>query len=94
MPPKVSASKQKRLAEKAARQSAKGSSIATGSTPPDSTISSEASTPITNLSANTSKDDLSSMAKLRIATDRCAYIPALILCSPNLKPPTGVQLVY
>ncbi|KAL5532134.1 ARB1 [Sanghuangporus sanghuang] len=74
MAPKVSASKQKRLAEKVARQSAKGSSsgTATGSTPPDSTISSEASTPMTNLSANTSKDDLSSMAKLRIATDRSA----------------------
>ncbi|KAL5504807.1 ARB1 [Sanghuangporus vaninii] len=74
MAPKVSASKQKRLAEKVARQSAKGSSsgTATASTPPDSTISSEASTPMTSLSANTSKDDLSSMAKLRIATDRSA----------------------
>ncbi|KAI3603725.1 atp-binding cassette transporter [Moniliophthora roreri] len=64
-----SASKQKRLAEKAAKQAAKanGSSTAT-STPTGST----AGTPLTNTSAATSQEDLSSMAKLQIATERSA----------------------
>ncbi|KAG8937096.1 hypothetical protein FRC03_007797 [Tulasnella sp. 419] len=69
-----SASKQKRLAEKAAKgASKKGSSAAdTASTPLDSNSAagSSAATPIT--SAHASTDDLTSMAKLAIATDRSA----------------------
>ncbi|EJD07766.1 P-loop containing nucleoside triphosphate hydrolase protein [Fomitiporia mediterranea MF3/22] len=71
MAPKVSASKAKRLAQKVAIQNAKGSTTA-GSTPPGSNLGSEASTPITSLSAAASSDDLTSMAKLQIATDRSA----------------------
>lgn len=73
MPP--SASKQKRLAEKAAKKAAQvggadGSTNTGTSTPTGS--GSVASTPMTSLSANTSTNDLSSMAKLQIATDRSA----------------------
>lgn len=71
MPPKVSASKAKRLAEKAAKQAARGSTT-TGSAE-GSTFGSEASTPMTSLSAAASNEDLSAMAKLQLATDRCAY---------------------
>jgi ATP-binding cassette subfamily F protein 2 len=74
MPP--SASKQKRLAEKAAKQAAKsntvGSSV-TSSTPPGSTNGgSSINTPMSSLSAATSQEDLTSMAKLQIATERSA----------------------
>ncbi|KAJ9115953.1 hypothetical protein QFC22_005096 [Naganishia vaughanmartiniae] len=68
-----SASKQKRLAEKAAKASARGSSSVTASTDV-----SGAGTPMTNLSANGSTDDLGvesaqkAMAKLSTATDRSA----------------------
>ncbi|BGP29538.1 ABC transporter ATP-binding protein arb1 [Rhodotorula toruloides] len=63
----VSASKQKRLEAKAAKASAKGDSVA--SSTKGSRTGSKASTPLTS-SANGSVEDLSSMAKLRIATDR------------------------
>ncbi|TFK47047.1 P-loop containing nucleoside triphosphate hydrolase protein [Heliocybe sulcata] len=70
-----SASKQKRLAEKAAKQAAKvkngDDSTATGSAS-GSVNGSTASTPLTSLSASTSQEDLTSMAKLKIATDRSA----------------------
>lgn len=77
-----SASKQKRLAEKAAKQSAKvkskggdnDASTTTGtstSTPTGSANGSSVATPLTNTSAATSQEDLSAMAKLQIATDRC-----------------------
>jgi ATP-binding cassette, subfamily F, member 2 len=70
-----SASKQKRLAEKAAKGSAKSKGKDTDaststSTPTGSANGSAASTPMTSLSANTSKEDLSAMEKLKIATDR------------------------
>ena len=83
MPP--SASKQKRLAEKAAKQAAKGKSDATTSgstdTPNGSVNGSKAgskagstiNTPLTSMSAATSSEDLTSMAKLQIATDRCVF---------------------
>ncbi|KAI0782553.1 P-loop containing nucleoside triphosphate hydrolase protein [Abortiporus biennis] len=71
-----SASKQKRLAEKAAKQSAKnkgvGGASTSTSTPTGSTNGSTASTPLTSLSAATSQEDLSAMVKLQIATDRSA----------------------
>ncbi|KAF7432522.1 hypothetical protein PC9H_004463 [Pleurotus ostreatus] len=71
-----SASKQKRLAEKAAKRSAgvaNGSSTADGSsTPSGSRNGSSVNTPMTSLSAATSTDDLSAMAKLSLATDRSA----------------------
>ncbi|KZT18314.1 P-loop containing nucleoside triphosphate hydrolase protein [Neolentinus lepideus HHB14362 ss-1] len=65
-----SASKQKRLAEKAAKQAAKGKDDSTATT--GSVNGSTASTPLTSLSAGTSQEDLSSMAKLKIATERSA----------------------
>jgi ATP-binding cassette subfamily F protein 2 len=71
MPP--SASKQKRLAEKAAKQAAKANANAdfSSSTPPGSTNGgSSLNTPLTSLSAATSQEDLTSMAKLQIATER------------------------
>ncbi|KAH9999843.1 P-loop containing nucleoside triphosphate hydrolase protein [Russula vinacea] len=74
MPP--SASKQKRLAEKAAKQASKvnanaGDFSISSSTPPGSTNGgSSLNTPLTSLSAATSQDDLTSMAKLQIATER------------------------
>jgi ATP-binding cassette, subfamily F, member 2 len=77
MPPQ-SASKQKRLAEKAAKQAAKqkastqdassSTTTPTGSTNGGSSIN----TPLTSLSAATSTDELNSMEKLKIATERCA----------------------
>ncbi len=72
MPP--SASKQKRLAEKAAKQAAKSNTFSvTSSTPPGSTNGgSSINTPLTSLSAATSQEDLTSMAKLQIATERSA----------------------
>ncbi|KAH8113519.1 P-loop containing nucleoside triphosphate hydrolase protein [Phellopilus nigrolimitatus] len=69
-----SASKQKRLAEKAAKQSVskgKGSDSTTG-TPSGSVNGSSVNTPLTSLSAATSNEDINSMAKLQIATDRSA----------------------
>jgi ATP-binding cassette subfamily F protein 2 len=70
-----SASKQKRLAEKAAKGSAKanGKSTETSSSTPSGSVNggnSTVGTPLTNTSAATSVDDLTSMAKLQIATDR------------------------
>ncbi|KAG1837500.1 P-loop containing nucleoside triphosphate hydrolase protein [Suillus subalutaceus] len=70
MPP--SASKQKRLAEKAAKQSAKHNGTTSTSTPNDSMPGSMSHTPLTSISAANSTDDLTSMAKLQIATDRSA----------------------
>ena len=76
MPP--SASKQKRLAEKAAKQAAKSkgstdpSTSTTASTPAGSANGSSVNTPMTSMSAATSQEDLNAMAKLQIATDRCA----------------------
>ncbi|KAG1758928.1 P-loop containing nucleoside triphosphate hydrolase protein [Suillus occidentalis] len=70
MPP--SASKQKRLAEKAAKQSAKNNGTTSTSTPNDSMPGSMSHTPLTSFSAANSTDDLTSMAKLQIATDRSA----------------------
>ncbi|KAF9644776.1 P-loop containing nucleoside triphosphate hydrolase protein [Thelephora ganbajun] len=74
MPPQ-SASKQKRLAEKAAKQSAKQkasvSSTAT-STPTGSVDGSSANTPLTGVSAAGSTEDLSAMEKLKLATERSA----------------------
>jgi ATP-binding cassette, subfamily F, member 2 len=71
MPP--SASKQKRLAEKAAKQAAKASNFdpsVSSTTPPGSNGGSSLNTPMTSLSAATSQEDLTSMAKLQIATER------------------------
>merc|ERR1711939_163607 len=61
----VSASKAKRLEAKAAKAAAKGESVSSKS----SARGSKVSTPLTT-SANGSTDDLSSMAKLRLAMDR------------------------
>jgi ATP-binding cassette subfamily F protein 2 len=73
MPPQ-SASKQKRLAEKAAKQSAKQkgamSSTTTTSTPTGSVNGSSATTPLTNVSAAGSTEDLNAMEKLKLATER------------------------
>ena len=72
-----SASKQKRLAEKAAKQSAKNKAgkdadaSTSTSTPTGSINGSATNTPLTSMSAATSQEDLSAMAKLQIATDRC-----------------------
>lgn len=68
-----SSSKQKRLAEKAAKQSAKLSgATTTASTPAGSVTGSAINTPLTSVSAANSTDDLTSMAKLQIATERSA----------------------
>jgi hypothetical protein len=79
MPP--SASKQKRLAEKAAKQAAKANSAdfsVSSSTPPGSTNGgSSLNTPLTSLSAATSQEDLTSMAKLQIATERLILFNSL-----------------
>lgn len=84
MPPSaLSASKQKRMAEKAAKQASKSKSAkdtdtttsATSPTPTGSTYGdSSVNTPLTSMSAATSQEDLSSMAKLQIATDRYVWI--------------------
>jgi ATP-binding cassette, subfamily F, member 2 len=82
MPP--SASKQKRLAEKAAKQASKvnnaGDPSVSSSTPSGSTNGgSSLNTPLTSLSAATSQDDLTSMAKLQIATERLISLERFIL---------------
>ena len=83
MPP--SASKQKRLAEKAAKQASKinanaGDPSVSSSTPPGSTNGgSSLNTPLTSLSAATSQDDLPSMAKLQIATERLIFLNSFVL---------------
>ena len=64
-----SASKQKRLAEKAAKQAAKGKGD--GSTTAVSSTGTPASSTAVS-TANNSTDDLSAMAKLRVATERSA----------------------
>jgi ATP-binding cassette subfamily F protein 2 len=71
MPPQ-SASKQKRLLEKAAKQAAKqkGASSTTTSTPSGSVSGSLATTPITSLSLAGSTEDLNAMEKLKLATER------------------------
>ncbi|KAK7455825.1 ABC transporter ATP-binding protein arb1 [Stygiomarasmius scandens] len=66
-----SASKQKRLAEKAAKQAAKGGTNSTTTSTPAGSVNG-GSTPLTSVSASNSNDDLTSMAKLQIATDRSA----------------------
>lgn len=75
MPP--SASKQKRLAEKAAKQVAKGKGATDASTststPTGSVYGSSVNTPLTSMSAATSQEDLSAMANLQIATDRYVF---------------------
>ncbi|KAF9529822.1 P-loop containing nucleoside triphosphate hydrolase protein [Crepidotus variabilis] len=67
-----SSSKQKRLAEKAAKKAAGGSDFASSSAPG----SNGTSTPLTSMSGAASKagsqEDLMSMAKLNLATDRSA----------------------
>ena len=69
-----SASKQKRLAEKAAKNLEKGKTGSTKSTPAPSTAG--GSTPLTSLSANGSTENLADaaeqMKKLNLATDRSA----------------------
>ena len=72
MPPQ-SASKQKRLAEKAAKQAAKQKgavSSTTTSTPTGSINGSSATTPVTSLSLAGSTEDLNAMEKLKLATER------------------------
>jgi ATP-binding cassette subfamily F protein 2 len=70
MPP--SASKQKRLAEKAAKAASKGGSTTNGTSTPAQDSVNGGSTPLTSVSAAASREDLTSMAKLQIATDRSA----------------------
>ncbi|CAE6432293.1 unnamed protein product [Rhizoctonia solani] len=74
MPP--SASKQKRLAEKAAKAASRVNKGSSTGTPGDtaSVNGSSLNTPLTSVpgSVNASTDDLTSMAKLAIATDRSA----------------------
>lgn len=66
-----SASKQKRLAEKAAKAASRGANDTSTSTPTTSVNGGSATnTPLTSLSAAGSREDLTSMAKLQIATDR------------------------
>jgi ATP-binding cassette subfamily F protein 2 len=67
MPP--SASKQKRLAEKAAKKNA---GLGSSTTTPTGSVNggSATNTPLTSMSAANSSDDLTSMAKLNIATER------------------------
>lgn len=72
-----SASKQKRLAEKAAKQAAKaGTDPSTSTSTPNG---STANTPLTSVSAATSQDDLTTMAKLKIATER-STLPLIVYC--------------
>jgi ATP-binding cassette, subfamily F, member 2 len=70
-----SVSKQKRLAEKAAKQAAKGNGPASSKSTPAGSIDgmSTSHTPQSNVSAAASTDDLSAMAKLQLETDR--YVP-------------------
>ena len=80
-----SSSKQKRLAEKAAKQAARinaniADPSASSSTPPGSANGgSSLNTPLTSLSAATSQEDLTSMAKLQIATERSFSLNSHIL---------------
>ncbi|KAF7348449.1 hypothetical protein MVEN_01361900 [Mycena venus] len=69
-----SASKQKRLAEKAAKKNAGGEGSASGTPTTGSRNGSSTNTPLTSLSAATSQEDLAvtSMAKLKMVTDRSA----------------------
>ncbi|CAK5272986.1 unnamed protein product [Mycena citricolor] len=68
-----SASKQKRLAEKAAKKAATGGDGSTTGTPTfGSRDGSSANTPLTSVTAANSTEDLTSMAKLALATDRSA----------------------
>jgi len=67
-------SKQKRMAERAAKKSSKpnGATDSSSSTPALSVNGSSATTPMTNVSRNGSQDALDAMTKLAIATDRSA----------------------
>lgn len=86
-----SASKQKRLAEKAAKKSAGINDPASSSTTPSgSTNGSAINTPLTSMSAATSTDDIPSMAKLSMATDRSVFTCQLHLNIDNRK---GAQRV-
>ncbi|KAJ3721403.1 P-loop containing nucleoside triphosphate hydrolase protein [Lentinula guzmanii] len=69
-----SASKQKRLAEKAAKKAAGVGDSSTSTSTPTGSVngSTGVNTPITSISAATSTEDLNNMAKLKIATDRSA----------------------
>ncbi|KAJ3781514.1 P-loop containing nucleoside triphosphate hydrolase protein [Lentinula boryana] len=69
-----SASKQKRLAEKAAKKAAGVGDSSTSTSTPTGSVngSTGVNTPITSISAATSTEDLTNMAKLKIATDRSA----------------------
>ncbi|PBK66913.1 P-loop containing nucleoside triphosphate hydrolase protein [Armillaria solidipes] len=69
-----SASKQKRLAEKAAKKAAGGTGASTSTSTPSGSVNggSSVNTPITSMSAATSQEDLTSMAKLNLATERSA----------------------
>ncbi|KAG6882108.1 hypothetical protein C0992_012688, partial [Termitomyces sp. T32_za158] len=67
MPP--SASKLKRLAEKAAKKNALTDGASSSTTPTGSLYGSSTNTPLTSMSAATSTEDLSAMAKLNMATD-------------------------
>jgi len=73
MPP--SASKQKRLAEKAAKKAFSGKTDPTASSTAEETDG--RSTPLTSVSGVGSKvgsqEDLMSMARLSVATDRCVF---------------------
>ena len=84
-----SASKQKRMAEKAAKQAAKvkgGDSTTTGTstTTPSGSVNGDSSvnTPMSSRSAATSTDNLNAMEKLQIATDRCVELDlTLSICA-------------
>lgn len=73
MPPQ-SASKQKRLAEKAAKQAAKqkGAASSTATSTPTGSVNggSSVNTPLTSRSAAGSTEDLNAMEKLKLATER------------------------
>jgi ATP-binding cassette subfamily F protein 2 len=85
-----SASKQKRLAEKAAKKNANIASGDGDASPSNSTPAGSvngASTPLTSMSGINSKagshEDLSSMAKLNIATDRRVSLYSRMLDSAD-----------
>ena len=88
MPP--SASKQKRLAEKAAKKNAgvAGDDSPSNSTPAGS-VHGGTNTPLTSMSGLNSKtgsqEDLTSMAKLSIATDRCVCILCFHRCADSSR---------
>jgi hypothetical protein len=90
-----SASKQKRLAEKAAKQASKlnGDPSTSTSTPAGSANGSAMNTPLTSVSAATSTDDINSMAKLQLATER--YVIELFYSvGSSSKQFTGVPPVF